>query len=211
MIPYTAGFRVIDPRGEFLAGRGANETSQFGEDGLIEAALQRFGAANQWCFEVGASDGVYLSNTFRLRKSGWRALLIEEDEKSYDELRRFSGPLVRTVHQRIGSDSLDGLLEASGAPRDIDFGVIDIDGQDYWIWNGLRRHRPRLQLVEFHFWTDRSNGTDLSESLRDCVPELNGEGQATFQAILRLGKEKGYVPLAKTTCNVLFAAEEILS
>lgn len=47
----------------------SNVTSQFGEDGIIEKILEVIGDANRWCVEFGASDGVYLSNTYNLIKN----------------------------------------------------------------------------------------------------------------------------------------------
>lgn len=188
---------ILDPRGEFLRGRGANITSQFGEDGLIAAALERIGARNRWCFEVGAADGVELSNTKALRDAGWSALLIEADEALYEKLVFEAIPdRVRCMQFRIGPYSLDRLLDAVGAPADLDFGIIDIDGQDYYAFAGLAWHRPRILLVEY-------NQQDAE------IPPIDGSsGQAGLTAILALGRSKRYVPLARTNVNVLFLAEE---
>lgn len=200
MVPCDISFKVLSPRGRFLTGRGANFTSQFGEDGLIEAALEQFGAIHRWCFEVGAHDGLFYSNTARLRESGWDCVLIEGESEHYEKLRQFQSERVRTVAKRIRHNSLDQILKECGAPWDLDFGVIDIDGQDYWAWAGLREFRPRLMLVEFEY---------ASEEAGDKFPECDGAGQASFQAIVRLGRDKNYEPLAKTACNILFVANDL--
>jgi hypothetical protein len=49
-----------------------NICSQYGEDGIIEEILSRFGGASgldDWCVKFGAWDGVYLSNTCNLIKN----------------------------------------------------------------------------------------------------------------------------------------------
>lgn len=201
MVPVTDGIEVFHPAASFLAGRGANFSSQFGEDGLVEACLERFGVSNQWCFEVGAADGLFFSNTLRLRDKGWHAVLIEGDAELYDKLRTLQSERVHTVAKRITSRSLDQILSQCGAPTDLDFGVIDIDGQDYWAWDGLRQFRPKLMLVEFAY---------TSEKQGEFVPELDGAGQAFYQSILRLGSEKQYTALAKTHCNILFVDSGIM-
>jgi len=201
MVPYGNGIEILSPRAGFLVGRGANYTSQFGEDGLIEACLENFGSVNRWCFEVGAADGTFFSNTARLREQGWKTVLIEGDAEQYDRLQKIRSETIWTIPKHITPRSLDLILAECGVPADIDFGVIDIDGQDYWIWDGLENFRPRLLLVEFDYG---------SENKPDWTPEPDGQGQATFKAIERLGREKGYEPLAKTICNLLFAATEIL-
>lgn len=200
MVPY--GTNVVPlPAGEFLAGLGANATSQFGEDGLIAACLERFGAKNRWCFEVGANDGLFFSNTHRLRCDGWNAVLIESDPVAFGKLCEHRSEKVRCIRETISGSSLDCILAEAGAPHDIDLGVIDIDGQDYWAWHGMRRFVPRLMLVEFEYGSDE---------LPDFVPAVGGPGQASYAAIHRLGIEKGYVPLVKTTVNLLFVQSEVM-
>lgn len=191
---------VLDERGEFLKGRDGDQYSQFGEDGLIEATLERFGETNSWCFEVGASDGVYLSNTRRLIDRGWNAVLIEADEASYSKIPR--NDKTTCVLERVAPSSLDRILAESGAPKDMDFGSLDIDGQDYWVWKGMIDYRPRIMLVEF--WRP-------GKGHEDFIPELDGDGQAALAPIIEMGKEKGYVALAKTLVNVLFVTEEVLA
>lgn len=204
MVPYASNLEVFAPAGEFLAGRGANATSQFGCDGLIEACLEKFGATNRWCFEVGANDGLFFSNTHRLRCDGWNAVLIESDPFAFGRLCDQRSSQVFCIHEKIGPASLDRILADCGAPKNLDLGVIDIDGQDYWAWNGLINYRPRLMLVEFDY------GTDGPEGMGNWIPRIGGEGQATFQAMKLLGESKGYTALAKTTVNLLFVLTELL-
>ena len=201
MVPYSDGVRILCDRASFLSGCGRNYTSQFGEDGLIEVALEEFGAVNRWCFEVGAADGILLSNTHRLRGFGWRAVLIEGDEKNFAELEKQKSHTTFCVHEKIGRESLDRILKECGAPVDLDFGSIDIDGQDYWAWKGLEEYRPRLMLVEFDY---------ASEAGPVVIPGEGKIGQASYAAILELGKEKGYAALAKTNCNILFCQSELV-
>lgn len=192
--PPAVHFAVLDQSAAWLDGKQRNDTSQFGEDGLIEAVFDKIGTTNQWCFEVGAADGLFFSNTKRLRDIGWRAVLIEADPLQADKCRAFANAKVEVVQQKVKPDSLDHILAGVGAPIRMDFGVIDIDGQDYWAWEGLRVFRPRVMLVECMYVGDLK-----------FVPPVGGDGQAGREAIIRLGIEKGYVPLAHTLCNVLFA------
>lgn len=180
---------------EWLAGKGGDHHSQYGEDGFIDAALERIGRTNRFCFEVGAGDGVKLSNTRHLIETdGWHALLIEADVDLYRSIPAADKTV--TVHEKVTRKSLDALLVSANAPLDLDFGSIDIDGQDWHVWDGLVHHRPRLLLIEFE------RGSDV-----DLVPELGAtNGQATLSAILRLGKAKGYFPMVRTHVNVLFVA-----
>lgn len=184
----------LDPRFQGIEDRARNVYSQFGEDGLLEAVFERIGERNKWCFEVGANDGNWLANTRRFREQGWYCLLVESEKQHFDKLAILASERVYCVNEYVGPSSLDRLLADCGAPTDMDFGCIDIDGQDYWVWDGMRTHAPRVMLVEF-----------CTANTHD-IPPLGDTSlrQATLQPILKLGASKGYVPIVKTFVNVLF-------
>lgn len=179
------------PHVSWLKDRALNVYTQFGEDGLIASVFQRIGETNRQCFEVGAADGLFFSNTLRLREKSWRAVLIESDQR-----------LAQVLINRYGNDSvclhmecksLNEPLRDAGMMRTLDLGVIDIDGQDYWLWQDMTEFQPRVMLVEI--------------STRHPVeppPERGGEGQAGIDAIRSLGESKGYTLVAETFCNALF-------
>lgn len=211
--PDPPSFAVLDPRCEFLRGQGGNVTSQYGEDGLVAALFGRIGVTSRWCFEVGAADGLHLSNTKALRDDGWSALLIEADEQEYAKLRdcaRVASPedlqKVICVRSRIVPEpvllreTLDDLLDrycsAPGVPPD--FGVIDIDGADAEVFRHLRC-RPRALLVEYNALGD------------GVLPPPHNCFQAGFDTVCQIGREKGYAPACRTSCNVLFVEEDILA
>jgi hypothetical protein len=100
--------------------------------------FRHIGIENRWCFEVGAGDGVWLSNVQQWIRQGWHAVLIEADGIKYAELAKHATDKVHTVHETITPRSLDRILAEAGAPVDMDMGVIDIDRDDFWAWVGLQ-------------------------------------------------------------------------
>jgi hypothetical protein len=194
----TWELEILDPRGAFL--KGKEDGDQYGEPGLIDALLAKVGEINRWCFEVGAADGVWLSNTKRQRARGWSAVLIEADDEKFDKLADHGYAKVRCIRQKAEGDDLDRLLARCGAPVDLDFGVIDVDGQDWWLWKGMKRFYPRVLMVEY------------SGALSSPVPPEGAatKEQAGLAEIVALGQEKGYVALCRTNVNVLFARADVL-
>jgi hypothetical protein len=185
------------PHVPWLKDRALNIYTQFGEDGLIASVFQRIGETNRQCFEVGASDGFFFSNTLRLRELNWRALLIESDQQKAQVLKNRYGKDSICLHMTCSS--LNEPLRDAGFVRDLDFGVIDIDGQDYYLWEDLTEFQPRVMLVEVS--TRHSS---------EPPPERGGEGQAGIDAITALGKAKGYTLVAETFCNALFVDSSCL-
>jgi hypothetical protein len=191
----------VDPFVPWLEGKGRNDFSQFGEDGIIEAALAHYGVVHRRCFEFGAADGVWLSNTKRLRDLGWSAVLIESDPSQYDRLRDNTERerVTCCMNEGVTPENVNDLLMG-----DFDLGVIDIDGPDYWVWEALRI-KPRLMLVEF------ACGSRFTPEASHYVPpkgETRQAHQAGYGAILALGRSKGYAVLAAMSVNLLFALEQ---
>ena len=182
-----------------LAGCGFNQYSQFGEDGLISALFAEIGTTNEWCVEIGAADGVMYSNTLQWRDVGWKAVLIEAEEEQFNKLQAFESPECICIHER--ATCLDSVLATTPMPQQPDLGVIDIDGQDYWLWHDLSEYEPRVMLVEFHW----SNGPEY-------IPPRGGayRQQAGEMALRRLAEQKGYTVVAKTHVNLLCVRAECL-
>ncbi len=175
----------------------ANTYSQFGEDGILAEIFKRIGTTNKQCFEVGAADGKWFSNSRRLIDEGWSACLIEADASNWPELDKLDNPpKVNIVHGKaepMGPYSLDAILEMCKFDTSMDLGVIDVDGQDYYLWNGMMRFKPRVMVVEYDPAADKA-----------FIPDLNGKGQAGRDAIISVAISRGYSNVAATYTNLIF-------
>ena len=185
-----------NPLVPWLQKKASNVYTQFGEDGLIEAVFDRIGETNRQCFEIGAADGVFYSNTLRLRELGWKALLIESDVKRYLKLEQAFGNQSICILALI--KELNHPLLNAGFETTPDLGVIDIDGQDYYLWESLTVFKPRVMLVE------------INPDAHEPLPPRNEPGQAGLTVIQRLGESKGYTLVATTFCNALFVDSSCL-
>jgi len=176
--------------------------SQFGEDGIIEKLLEIVGAKNRWCCEIGAWDGVWLSNTRRLIKQGWNAALIEADKEKLAELRKNCTPFPRTVtiNQRVKPGEMDDVLEHAGAPVDLDLFSLDVDGDEHAIWEGMKRYEPRLVVVESNY-TFPPNVEFVQKKGLDI-------GNSALSLSL-LAKEKGYKLVCFNVINCFFVKEDL--
>ena len=187
-------FVVMDPVAEFLRHQAGNVTSQNGEDGLLAALFSRIGITNRWCFEVGAHNGHYLSNTWLLREDSWQAVLIEGDPSLFASLKERFDDTAIVVEAMIGPNSLDRILAEVACPDRPDLGVIDIDGPDIEILRGLVYFRPRVLLVEIN-----PAGDGILGGL--------GVWQAGWESVAAVAEKKRYRPLLRTGSNLLLLDE----
>jgi hypothetical protein len=192
----------------WLNGCASNVYTQYGEDGLIAAILEKIGTTNRWCFEVGASDGVTLSNVALLIGSGWHAAMIEADRDRFRLLaKRYDGNThVKAICERVFPWTFEAVLAKAGVPEDPDVGVIDIDEQDFWLWAGMQRCRPRIMIVEFGLGRPVDQIPPLSNENREPIRII----QAGRNMVHYLGVSKGYCPLAVTECNIIWCRGDCL-
>lgn len=184
---------------ETLRKYARNVHSQFGEDGIIEKIFELIGVRTRRCIEFGAWDGWYLSNTAHLWENGWTGVLIEADPKKYAELElktsRYDCIRIceRVGHQ--GEQKLDRILERHGVRGEVDLLSLDVDGDEYYIWEATEQLTPRVVVCEF-------NPTiPLHLELRQAPGGYFG---CSATAMVRLAERKGYRLVAMTECNGLF-------
>ena len=177
----------------------SNRYSQYGEDGIIETIFNHIQPANKWCFECGASDGLFFSNTRKLIREGWNAILVEAEDQAFKRLRHNNGLFgsrVRMCRDRI--TAMEPILSAAGAPTDIDLVVIDVDGQDYYLFNSMLRFRPRVVLVEYDQNADP-----------EFIPEFGGDGQAGLMAMRKLAAGRFYTEVYRTWSNLILVKQPL--
>jgi hypothetical protein len=184
-----------------------NVTSQFGEDGILEKALQLIDGSNRWCVEFGAWDGRYCSNTHNLvAKHDYEAVLIEGAVRRFEELKRtFTGnEKVRAVNTFVGirpGNSLDEILAKTPIPVDFDVLSIDIDGNDFHVWDSIQNYKPKIVVIEYN--PTIPNGVDFVQPSDPAVAQ-----GCSISSIVALGKCKGYELAAITLVNAIFVHAE---
>jgi hypothetical protein len=185
-----------------------DEYSQTGEDGVIEKILQILPDTNKWCVEFGAWDGLFLTNTRRLILSeGYSAVLIEADSKKFESLKQNYQDYVNRVtpiNCFVGygdDDNLDLILSRTAIPQNFDLLSIDIDGNDYHVWNRVMHYRPKLVVVEF-------NHTIPSEVRFVQNPDPSVNQGSSLLSLVELGKQKGYELVCVLRYNAFFVREE---
>jgi hypothetical protein len=190
-----------------LNGFAASITSQHGEDGILARMLEVIGTdKNHWCVEFGAWDGKHLSNTYQLTQhGGYSAVLIEGERRRYHDLvRNFAGrnnivALNRWVGFE-GRERLDELLAETPIPADFDLLSIDIDGNDYHVWESVVRYRPKIVAIEFN--------PSIPNAVEFVQPRDRQVAQgSSLRSIDRLAKSKGYQLVATTLVNGIFVDE----
>lgn len=185
-----------------------NITSEHGEDGIVEKIFEIIGEENRWCVELGALNGVHGSNVWHLvKEKDWSGVLIEADQTYFEKLEQEYAGNARAhcVHAFVsfeGDSSLDTIFARTPLPHTFDLFSLDIDGNDYHLWDSLVDYRPRVMLVEF-------NPTIPNEVSFIQPRDMNVFQGSSLRALVELGKRKGYELIATTDANAFFVLAEL--
>jgi hypothetical protein len=145
--------RLDDPL--FLERYGFKVFSQSDEDGIIEEIFNRVKSTNKTFVEFGVQNGLE-SNCHYLLHKGWNGLWIEGDGKAVAEIKRlFKKPIeegrLAVLKAFIDRDNINALIEKEGGiSGEIDLLSIDIDGNDYWVWEAIKCVNPRVVAIEYN-------------------------------------------------------------
>jgi len=184
-----------------------NVYSQFGEDGIIEKIVNTIPDDEKWCVEFGAWDGLHLTNTRNLIESrGFSAILIEANKSRCADLQKnySDNEKVITVNQFVGFDADDGLddiLKKTPIPRDFTLLSIDIDGNDYHVWEAVASYQPKVVVIEFN--------PTFPVGIEFVQPKNQHINQgSSLSALIKLANKKGYELIAVLPINAFFVKKE---
>lgn len=126
--------------------------SQNGEDGILLELFARLRVVDPFFVEFGVETGDECNTALLAKSYGWKGVMIEGDDASFETLRKnySSLPNVRPVHARVTRENIAQLFAENGVPRDLDLLSIDVDGNDYYLWEALADYRPRVVVIEFN-------------------------------------------------------------
>jgi hypothetical protein len=184
----------------------SNIHSQNGEDGILAEILRRLGIHSGWFVEFGAWDGKNMSNTRHLAEQGWSGVFIEGNAGKFAELQRNVKPLSGAIQclnawvAASGPDSLDNLLSRTDLPARFEVLSIDIDSNDYFVWQSLKDYSPAIVIIEINSgFPAHLRRTHRSGAIRTG---------SSFRSTLELGMRKGYT-LVCHTGNMIFVKNEL--
>lgn len=140
-----------------LADVGLQVFSQFEEDGLLLYLFAALGIKYRRFVDIGSGDGINSNCANWAVNFGWHGLFIDGDVDNIERGRRFYKDHPGTwlyppvfIPAYVQRENINELIRKAGAAGPIDLLSIDIDGNDYWIWEALEAVDPRVVIIETH-------------------------------------------------------------
>lgn len=177
------------------------EYAQNFEDGIIHAIFAKIKTTNKFFVEFGAENGIQCNSRYLSKHKGWKGLLMDGGHKNSS---------INLQKEFITKENIEELFEKYSVPKEFDLLSIDIDGNDYWVWQAITHYSPRVVIIEYnacHPWNTSKTIPYDAEFIWDKTDYYG----ATLQAMVKLGAEKGYTLVATDShgVNAFFVQDAI--
>jgi hypothetical protein len=182
-----------------LKDTGFRVFSQFEEDGLLLFIFSVIGMDNKTFVEFGSDDGVNSNSANLIFNFGWNGLFIDGNRKSITRGRKFfekyPHPWMyppKFVCAMIKRENINQLIQDAGISGEIGLLSVDIDGNDYWVWDAINVVQPKVVIIETH------NEFGFEDIVVPYDPDYFYPGKhpvyhgASPIAMTKLAKQKGY-------------------
>ncbi len=175
--------------------------SQQGEDGILTYIFSDIGVTNKTFLEFGITDGRECNTANLSINFGWNGLLLEGNpayaraaRSYYQDIDRFGGLDVKVAECFVTQENINDTITSNGLVGEIDLLSIDIDGNDYWIWEEIDVISPRIVVMEYNASFGRNAisvkyDPDFSRFKKHRSGWFHG---ASLAALAKLGEKKGY-------------------
>jgi hypothetical protein len=198
---------------------GMKVYSQSDEDGIIAEIFRRIGISPESgiFIEFGVENGLE-NNTHYLLRQGYSGVWLEHADRSVKWIRRLfvdylaSGQL-QLAEELVTRERIDDRLGTLADGRPVSVLSIDVDGNDYWLWERVHAIKPAVVVIEY-------NGTfppplSIVQEYRPDPPlkVRTDDFGASLTALTKLGLNKGYrlVGCNITGVNAFLVREDLVT
>lgn len=128
--------------------------SQSDEDGIIREIFRRIGLTTKTFVEFGIGDGLE-NNTLSLLFDGWQGLWIDASTESINRIKAHLSSIInigqlKVVDSFITKRNINDLICHNINHKEIDLLSIDIDGNDYHVFDEITCVNPRVVVIEYN-------------------------------------------------------------
>lgn len=192
--------------------------SQWGEDGIIDWLISRIPHIPHTFIEFGVESYREANTRLLLKLRNWRGLVIDG---CADHIQRIQSQDIYWRHfltaecAYIDRNNINAIIQSAGFDGEVGLLSIDIDGNDYWVWEAIDVVNPAIVVVEYNavFGDVQSIAIPYNPEFQRLNAHYSGlYFGASIVALIELGKNKGYTFVGTTSngVNAFFVKNEFV-
>ncbi len=172
--------------------------SQFGEDSIIQFLIKNIQVSNKKFVEIGVENYEEANTRFLLENNLWEGLIIDNSDENVSYIKKqnyFWKNKIQVLKKFVTRENINSILKENGFEGEIGLLSIDIDGNDYWLWQSIEVIKPDILIIEYNaiFGPEEKLTLKYSENFvrpnKGIYKSLYG---ASLNALCELSKKKGY-------------------
>ena len=127
--------------------------SQWGDDGIIQWLIHNLDFPNKTFIEFGVETYRESNTRFLMMNNNWEGFVMDSSARNISRIlsSEFYWKYQLTAKEAyINRDNINDLLRGSGLNKNVGILHIDIDGNDYWIWQSIEAVCPVVVIIEYN-------------------------------------------------------------
>ena len=187
--------------------------SQSGEDGIIQNIISKLPPNIAHNFiEFGVENYLESNTRFLALNNYWSGLIIDGNSENINFIK--NDPIywrcnIIAEHAFITKDNINNIITKSGFKGEIGLLSIDIDGNDYWIFDAINVVRPAIIIVEYNSFFGKNKNVSIpyrADFQRDKASFSKIFYGASISALVSLANKKNYALVASNSAgnNIFF-------
>lgn len=181
-----------------LAGYEWKVFSQWGEDGIIDFLVTEVEIESRTFIEFGVENFNESNCRFLMMSRDWSGFVVDGSKENIEQIKQsyyFWQYDLQAEAKFITKENVTDTLKMSGYDKDIGILSIDIDGNDYHIFESIQYYEPRIIICEFNpaFGLERAISVPYDHDFyRTDKHYSNLYYGASISAFSHLANKKGY-------------------
>jgi hypothetical protein len=172
--------------------------SQWGDDGIIQYLTSKIEIPNKTFIEFGVENYKESNTRFLLINNNWTGYVIDGSEENVNFIRKDIVSWACELHSEcafITKENINDLIKKVGFDPEIGILSIDIDGNDYWVWDAIDSVNPIIVIAEYNSLFGKNTLWSVPYDPSFVRSEKHSSWiyyGASLGALERLASKKGY-------------------
>jgi hypothetical protein len=193
--------------------------SQWGEDGIIQYLINAIEIKNKTFIEFGVEDFSESNCRFLLMNNNWKGFVLDGSSTNINRLKNsyyYWKYQIDSVDAFITKENINELILTSHFDEDLGILSIDLDGNDYFIFEAIKSYKPRIIICEYNATFGPSRKISVPYDPKFFRTEKHYSNLyfgSSLAALTFLAKKKGYslVGTNSAGANAFFVRNDLLN